>query len=65
VSGLVLSALALVATNAQVSDEPPTNANLLPAQFGGPPAPGVSTSQVVPSPSPSSTPAPAGLVSAR
>jgi anti-sigma factor RsiW len=65
VSGLVLSALALVATTADVSDEPPGNANLLPAQFGGQPAAGLSTSQVMPTLSPSSTPVPAGLVGMR
>jgi anti-sigma factor RsiW len=49
VSGLVLSALALVVTTADVSDEPPQNANLLPAQFGRPIAPATSTSLVTPS----------------
>lgn len=65
VSGLVLSALALVATTADVSEEQPSNANLLPAQFGSPLSPGPSTSQVMPEPSRSSAPVPAGLVSMR
>lgn len=65
VSGLVLSALALVATTPTVTEQPPRNANLLPAQFGAPVAPPTSTSQVLPTPSGSSTPVPARLASIR
>jgi anti-sigma factor RsiW len=69
VSGLVLSALALVVTSADTGEvtndtgpKSPPNVNLLPAQFGAP-AP-VMTSQVAPPPV-STTSAPGGLRSMR
>jgi hypothetical protein len=65
VSGLVLSALALVATTPTITEQPPRNANLLPAQFGAPVAPPTNTFQVVPTPSFKSTPFPARLASIR
>jgi anti-sigma factor RsiW len=76
VSGLVLSALALVATGGDTGEvatdtgpqSPPQGVNLLPAQFGqlgGPAAPGVTTSEVVPAPLSSTVPLTAGLVAGR
>jgi anti-sigma factor RsiW len=65
VSGLVLSALALVVTTTDVSDEPPRNVNLLPAQFGRPAGPVTSTSQAVPAPSFGNLPIPAGFAGLR
>jgi anti-sigma factor RsiW len=76
VSGLVLSALALVVTGGDTGEvatdtgpqSPPQGVNLLPAQFGnlgGPVVPDVTTSRPVPTPSSSTTPIPVGLVARR
>jgi anti-sigma factor RsiW len=69
VSGLVLSALALVATSSDTGEvandtgpKPPHNVNLLPAQFGAPAS--VKTSLVVPPPASTSS-APGGLPNMR
>ena len=76
VSGLVLSALALVVTGGDTGEvatdtgpqSPPQGVNLLPAQFGqlgGPAAPEVTTSKVVPVPPSTSVAMPVGLVAGR